>query len=109
MGEINLVRIPKFQQFIELVADRPIFPILDIARPLIAMPPLLQQIGRYTDNECCPIFVQDRIVVISRERLWLDSDVFLGDFSPMRSLRCLRWGVLDLGCWRGAGTALAAA
>jgi len=64
------VFISEFHQGPEFIPDRTILSILDVVRALFPLPPFLEGVGGDADDEGSAGFVQDRIVIISREWLW---------------------------------------
>ena len=77
----NYVSIPKFHQGLEFIANDAIVSILNVVRALVALPPFLEAIGGDADKVGSAYLVEDRIIVIGRQRLGLQLEERCRDFA----------------------------
>src|ERR1035437_825652 len=72
---MDSVSFPKCPQSTQFVSDWPAPSVLDVIRPLVALPPLLQAFGRDTNKFSSAAFVEHRIIVAGPYRPRLDIQV----------------------------------
>jgi len=67
--------IPEFEQGLQLIANRTSGSILDVVGALAALAPFLEAVLSNADDKGGAGFVENRVIVIGRERLGLQREV----------------------------------
>src|ERR1035437_1118567 len=96
---MDSVSFPKCPQSTQFVSDWPAPSVLDVIRPLVALPPLLQAFGRDTNKLSSAAFVEHRIIVAGPHGPRLNIQVRHGNLQtmPIRKNRRTQYPRLDDG------------
>jgi hypothetical protein len=69
LSDSDSVFISEFHEGFEFITNHAIVSILNVVRPLIALPPFLEAVGGDANKKGSACLVEDRIVVIRGQRL----------------------------------------